>query len=153
MVDQISDTLQKVKIGDTTFDIDGNSLTLTDEEVETFTTGQRSIFVYFEDKVYSATILVKKVISTKGELAALESFITVTKDGNADGYIELGNNIDMENAVVAGVGSSSDGVNRVNKWIGSFDGKGFTISKSEVCLDSKEPKRVIILFGKIICGD
>ncbi len=130
--DQISDTLQKVKIGDTTFDIDGNSLTLTDEEVETFTTGQRSIFVYSEDKVYSATILVKKVISTKDELAALESFITVTKDGNADGYIELGDNIDMENAVVAGVGSSSDGVNWVNKWIGTFDGKGYTISNMKV---------------------
>ena len=110
---------------------DGNSVTFADSVVETFTSGNLPVSIYTEDKVYTAVISVKKVISTPKEFAALESFVTV-KGGNADGYIELGANIDMENAAVAGVGSSSDGFNWVNKWIGTFDGKGYTISNMKV---------------------
>ena len=80
---------------------DGNSVTFADSVVETFTSGNLPVSIYTEDKVYTAVISVKKVISTVNEFAALESFVTV-KGGNADGWIELGDNIDMENAAVAG---------------------------------------------------
>ena len=53
-------------------------------------------------------------------------------DGTVGGYFTLGDNIDMEGDAVAGVGSSSDGTTWVNKWVGTFDGKGYTISNMKV---------------------
>lgn len=132
---EISGTFEKLLIGETeiTATADGKIITISAEEAKKLTSGKNvPLTVVTSDTIYTDVyVSVKRVIYTAEEFAALESLCTVS-GAEADGIFELGGNIDMKGAVLAGVGSSSNGADWKNQFVGTFDGKGYTISNFKI---------------------
>ncbi len=132
---ELSGTFEKLLIKETeiTATAEGKVITISAEEAKKLTSGKKvPLTVVTSDTIYTDVyVAVTRVIYTADEFAALESLCTVS-GSEADGIFQLGSNIDMKGATLAGVGSSSNGSSWSKQFAGAFDGKGYTISNFKI---------------------
>ncbi|MDR0856066.1 MAG: hypothetical protein LBM78_01505, partial [Clostridiales bacterium] len=109
--------------------------------------GEKTVEIVTSGGTYTARVdIITKVLTTAADITNLDSFMLElegSSTGAVGGYFILGGNIDMENAVVAGVGGeptvatagSGNGASTftaTRAFKGIFDGKGYAISNFKI---------------------
>lgn len=125
-------------------EVDGTAVTssvVDDKKIKLdgVTFGEKSVVVYFADIAYDVKVVAaSKIITTKDELSNLKSYLneisTTSGKLQYDGYVMLGNNVDMEGSnfnKLCGLASSGGNVGDYG-FVGVFDGRGHVISNVSV---------------------
>lgn len=125
-------------------EVDGTAVTssvVDDKKIKLdgVTFGEKSVVVYFADVAYDVKVVAaSKIITTKDELSNLKSYLneisTTSGKLQYDGYIMLGDNVDMEGSnfnKLCGLASSGGNVGDYG-FVGVFDGRGHVISNVSV---------------------
>ena len=115
------------------FTYDGGEIAVAKETVNAFGTGEKTLYVHTNRKVYKLkTTIASLVIDSKDDL---DKFPTIAKqnlvDGNAKkfgGYFVMASDVDYENKVWAEwVGYANS-----NTFCGTFDGRGYAIKNLNI---------------------
>ena len=125
-------------------EVDGTAVTssvVDDKKIKLdgVTFGEKSVVVYFADIAYDVKVVAaSKIITTKDELSNLKSYLneisTTSGKLQYDGYVMLGDNVDMEGSnfnKLCGLASSGGNVGDYG-FVGVFDGRGHVISNVSV---------------------
>ncbi len=137
IADKTSDSVVRVEV-------DGTAVTssvVDDKKIKLdgVTFGEKSVVVYFADVAYDVKVVAaSKIITTKDELSNLKSYLneisTTSGKLQYDGYVMLGDNVDMEGSnfnKLCGLASSGGNVGDYG-FVGVFDGRGHVISNVSV---------------------
>ena len=125
-------------------EVDGTAVTssvVDDKKIKLdgVTFGEKSVVVYFADIAYDVKVVAaSKIITTKDELSNLKSYLneisTTSGKLQYDGYVILGDNVDMEGSnfnKLCGLANSGGNVGDYG-FVGVFDGRGHVIRNVSV---------------------
>ncbi len=135
-----------VKYGDTSLDYTTgtNSVIIEESEFAAVKTGEKLISIYTSGTRYDVLITVVANIDSPTEFTSMKDYLNVEGD-TLTGIINLSDDIDFDGATINGIGEvtgtgynsqdSSSGYVFTDKWAGTFDGKGYTISNFTINSD------------------
>ena len=119
------------------FTQDGTTVTIPLNQFANFTTGERYVSILDETTRYNVLVTVYATITTKDQFIGMEDYLTADGD-TLTGTIYLGANIDLEGATYNGIGEYTGSAGSyvfTDKWAGTFDGKGYTLSNFKITED------------------